>query len=165
MRRTLVVGVAASLIGLAAAVGSGRVEAQGQQAADVEGVRAAASSFYVALNARDIAAMEALWAPDANPVMIHPGGPTARSPAVGLEAVRRSFAEAWPNYAEWSVTVDDMRVRVGQGWAVVLATTPVHLKRRGSDTAENFTALASIVYERRDGRWLIVHQHVSQPPR
>jgi len=32
-------------------------------------------------------------------------------------------------------------------------------------TAENFAALATIVHERRDGRWLIVHQHVSQPPR
>ena len=56
-------------------------------------------------------------------------------------------------------------MRVGQGWAVVLATTPVHVKPRGSDTASGFTALATIVYERRDGRWLIVHEHVSQPPR
>jgi ketosteroid isomerase-like protein len=34
---------------------------------------------------------------------------------------------------------------------------------QGSDAAYDYTALATIFYERRDGRWLIVHQHVSQP--
>ena len=83
----------------------------------------------------------------------------------GPEAVRRSFAEAWPRFAEWSVGVDDTRVRVGQGWAVVLATTRVHVRMQGEDAAHGYTALATVVYGRRDGRWLIVHQHVSQPPR
>ena len=130
-----------------------------------EGVRAAALAFYVALNARDIRAMEALWAQDADPVMVHPSGPYARSPAVGWETVRRSFAEAWPRFAEWSVRVEDMRVRVGQEGAVVLATTPVHVKMQGGDAAHDYTALATILYQRRGDRWLIVHQHVSQPPR
>ena len=164
MRRTPVVGTAALLAGLAGvAVGGGGAAAQAPQ--DAEGVRAAASAFYAALNARDIRAMEALWAPDADIVMIHPSGPYARAPAVGPEAVRRSFAEAWPRFAEWSVNVNDMRVRVGQGWAAVLATTPVHVRMQGEDAAHDYTALATILYERRDGRWLIVHQHVSQPPR
>jgi ketosteroid isomerase-like protein len=147
MRRTVVAGTAALLAGLATAGGT---ETRAQTA-DEEGVRAAVSAFYAALNARDIRAMEALWAPDANAIMIHPSGPYARAPAVGPETVRRSFAEAWPHFAEWSVAVDDVRVRVGQGWAVVLATTPVHVKMRGSDTASGYTALATIVYERRDG--------------
>jgi uncharacterized protein (TIGR02246 family) len=162
MRRTLVVGTAASLIGLAALGSVGEVQGQ---PSDAEGVRAAAAAFYAALNARDIGAMEALWAQDANPVTIHPSGPHARTPAVGWEAVRRSFAEAWPRFAEWSVRVDDTQVRVGEGWAAVLATTPVHVRMRDSNTAYDYTALATIIYERRDGRWLIVHQHVSQPPR
>jgi uncharacterized protein (TIGR02246 family) len=160
MRRRMMIGVAAWVVWLAGVSGSAK-----GQASDADGVRAAASAFYAALNARDIRAMEALWAQDANPVMIHPSGPHARAPAVGWEAVRRSFAEAWPNFAEWSVTVNDMRVRVGQGWAAVLATTPVHVKMKGSDNASDYTALATIIYDRRDGRWLIVHQHVSQPPR
>ena len=160
MRRVLMVGMAVSVFWLA----GGSDSAKGQPS-DGDGVRAAASAFYAALNARDIGAMEALWAQDSNPVMIHPSGPFARAPAVGWEAVRQSFAEAWPRFAEWSVRVDDMRVRVGQGWAVVLATTPVHVKMRGSDAPSDYNALATIVYEKRGDRWLIVHQHVSQPPR
>jgi ketosteroid isomerase-like protein len=161
MRGLLMAGTAASLVGLAALDGIGQARAQ---SADAGSVREAASAFYAALNARDIGAMEALWAQDADPIKLHPSGPFARAPAVGWEAVRRSFAEAWPHFAEWSVKVNDMRVRVGQGWAMVLATTPVHVKVQGSDSAHDYTALATILYERRGDRWLIVHQHVSQPP-
>jgi hypothetical protein len=32
---------------------------------------------------------------------------------------------------------------------VVLATTPVHVKMQGSDAAQDYTALATILYERR----------------
>ena len=161
MRRMLLVGMTALLIGFATARGSGGFGTEFERGGGPSGPLA----FYAALNARDIRAIEALWAPDANVIMIHPSGPHARAPAVGPEAVRQSFAGTWPNFAEWSVAVNDVRVQVSQGWAVVLATTPVHVKMRNSDTASDFTALATIVYERRDGRWLIVHQHVSQPPR
>ena len=96
MRRVLVFGTAASLVGLAA-LGSGG-EAQGQPS-DADAVRAAASAFYAALNARDIGAMEPLWAQDADPIMIHPSGPFARSPAVGWETVRKlSRAADWAEH-------------------------------------------------------------------
>ena len=86
MRRMLVSAVFASLAGIAAAMvrgGASGAEAQGQQAADAEGVRAALSAFYAALNARDIRAMEAVWSRDAEPMMIHPVGPQARALVVG----------------------------------------------------------------------------------
>jgi hypothetical protein len=35
---------------------------------------------------------------------------------------------------------------------------------RDSNTVNDFLAIATIIYEQRDGRWLMVHQHVSQPP-
>ena len=126
MRGTLVVGTAAALAGLAAAVAAAVVggEAVQHQAADAEGVRAAVSAYYAALNARDIRAMEALWSRDAEPMMIHPTGPQARAPVVGWEAVRRSFEEAWPRFEVFSVTVNErVQVRVGQGGAVAVATT------------------------------------------
>ena len=163
MRRTLVVGTAALLAGLAGvAVGGGGAAAQAPQ--DAEGVRAAASAFYAALNARDIRAMEAVWSRDAGPMVIHPIGPQGRAPVVGWEAVRRSFEEAWPRFEEFTVTVNEpMQVRVGQGGAVVVATTPVRQKVRGG-AALDYTALATFAFERRDGRWLLVHNHVSRVP-
>ena len=102
MHRTLVVGTAASLAGLAAAMAAaavvGGAEVQGQ-VPDAEGIRAAVAACYAALNAGDIRVMEALWSRDAEPMMIHPTGPHARA-----------------------------------------------------------------AFERRDGRWLLVHNHVSRVP-
>jgi ketosteroid isomerase-like protein len=162
MCRVLLAGTAASLIGLAAAVGD-TTKAQAQ-ASDEAGVRAAVSAYYAALNARDIRAMEAVWSRDAEPMMIHPVGPHARAAVVGWEAVRRSFEEAWPRFEVFSVAVNEpMQVRVGQGGAVVVATTPVRSKMRGGE-ALDYTALASFAFERRDGRWLLVHNHVSRVP-
>jgi uncharacterized protein (TIGR02246 family) len=165
MRRMLVVGTAASLIGLAAAaLGGGGTKAHAQPS-DAEAVRAAASAFYAALNARDIRAMEAVWSRDADPVLI---APASRSPVVGWEAVRRSFEEAWRRFAEFSVTVrEPMRVRVGREGALVVAVTPVRTKLRGGGggNAVSYTALGTTVFERRDGRWLVVHHHASQVPR
>ena len=149
------------MIGLAAAAVVGGVEVQGQ-AADAEGVRAALSAYYAALNARDIRAMEAVWSRDAEPMMIHPVGPHAHAAAVGWEAVRRSFEEAWRRFEVFSVT-EPVQVRVGQGGAVVVATTPVRSKMRGGE-ALDYTALATFAFERRDARWLLVHNHVSRVP-
>ena len=161
MGRMLVVGTAASLIGLAAAVGGGGMNAHAQPS-DAEAVRAAASAFYAALNARDIGALEAVWSRDADPVLI---APASRSPVVGWEAVRRRFEEAWRQFEEFSVTVSEpMQVRVGREGALVVAVTPVRTKMRGSG-AVSYTALGTTVFERRDDRWLVVHPHASQVPR
>jgi ketosteroid isomerase-like protein len=165
MRRALVVGTAAaSLIGLAAAAAVvGGADVQGQ-APDAEGVRAAVSAYYAALNARDIQAMEAVWSRDAEPMMIHPVGPQARALVVGWEAVRRSFEEAWPRFEVFAVTVNEpVQVRVGQGGAVAVAVTPVRQKVRGG-AALAYTALGTFAFERRDGRWLLVHHHASRAP-
>ena len=167
MRRTLVVGTAAALAGLAAAVAAAAVvggEDVQHQAADAEGVRAAVSAYYAALNARDIRAMEALWSRDAEPMMIHPTGPQARAPVVGWEAVRRSFEEAWPRFEVFSVTVNEpVQVRVGQGGAVAW---PPRLCGRRCAAARRWTTprCATFAFERRDGRWLLVHNHVSRVP-
>jgi uncharacterized protein (TIGR02246 family) len=164
MRRILVVGTAASLIGLAVTAVSGGVKNAHAQPSDAEAVRAAASAFYAALNARDIRAMEAVWSRDADPVLI---APASRSPVVGWEAVRRRFEEAWRQFAEFSVTVSEpMQVRVGREGALVVAVTPVRTKvRGGGGGAVSYTALGTTVFERRDGRWLVVHHHASQVPR
>jgi ketosteroid isomerase-like protein len=83
---------------------------------------------------------------------------------VGWEAIRRSFEEAWPRFEEFSVAAGGpMQVRVGQGGALVVAVTPVRQKLRGGDATE-YTVLGTSVFERRDGRWLLVHHHAPRVP-
>src|SRR3712207_6334919 len=116
MRRMLMVSMAASLIGLAAL--GGRGTSARAQPSDAEAVRAAASAFYAALNARDMRAMEAVWSRDADCFLITP---SSRSPVVGWETVRRRFEAAWRWFEEFSVTVNGpMQVRVGREGALVV---------------------------------------------
>jgi hypothetical protein len=56
-----------------------------------------------------------------------------------------------------------VQVRVGQGGAVAVAVTPVRQKVRGG-AALAYTALATFAFERREGRWLLVHHHASRAP-
>ena len=78
--------------------------------------------------------------------------------------MRRGFEEAWPRFEAFSVTVNEpVQVRGGQGGAVVLAVTPVRQRVRGG-AALDYTALATFAFERRDGRWLLVHHHASRVP-
>ena len=60
---------------------------------------------------------------------------------------------------------EPVQVRVGQGGAaaVAVAVTPVRQKVRGGE-ALDYTALATFAFERREGRWLLVHNHVSRVP-
>jgi len=58
---------------------------------------------------------------------------------------------------------EPVQVRLGQGGAAVVAVTPVRQKVRGG-AALDCTALATFAFERRDGRWLLVHNHVPRVP-
>jgi hypothetical protein len=76
---------------------------------------------------------------------------------VGWEAVRRGFEV-------FSVTVNEpVQVPVGQGGAVAVEATPVRQKVPGG-AALDCTALATFASGRREGRWPLVHNHVSRAP-
>ncbi len=78
--------------------------------------------------------------------------------------MRRSFEEAWPRFEEFKVTVNEpVQVRVGQGGAVAVAVTPERQKVRGGEATDH-TVLGTFAFERRDGRWLLVHHHASRVP-
>ena len=50
------------------------------------------------------------------------------------------------------------------GGALEVAITPERQKLRGGDATDN-TVLGTCVFERRDGRWLLVHHHATRVPR
>ena len=65
-------------------------EAVAQQSSDMEKVKAASQAFYAALNARDIHAMEKVWAH--TPYVVHIS-PVAKEIVVGWEGVNKSWEE------------------------------------------------------------------------
>lgn len=147
-------------LGLASAVAPAAPRPAAAQAAEAEAVRAANAAYYAAFSLRDIRAMEELWARTAAAAAVRP---FSRAPAVGWEAVRRSYEEAFARFAEVSAAMGEPRVAVRQGVAWVVGTETLR-GRRPNGEAANVTALATNILERQGDRWLVVLHHASGTP-
>jgi ketosteroid isomerase-like protein len=117
-------------------------------------------AFDDALSRRDLHAVDLSWLQDAQVTAVHPNG---RPPAIGWEAVRKSWEAAFLNFPELSVTMSRPIVRVMGNVAVVVGTEAVRGKRPDG-TAVEFEASTTNVFELRDGRWLMVHHQASRIP-
>ena len=125
-------------------------------------VLAANRAFDRALSERNIATLEPLWAHDGTATIIHP---SSKVPLAGWEAVRKSWAEgALARFSELSVSMDAPHVHVIGNTAVVVGIEIVRGKRANNGEGVEFSALTTNVYEKRNGRWLMVHHHGSRVP-
>ena len=73
-------------------------------------LRAANDFYYRAFAARDLAAMEALWADD-GVACVHPGWPAL----IGRKAVIGSYRDIFRNPSQEAVTARDAKIVVGDG--------------------------------------------------
>jgi ketosteroid isomerase-like protein len=116
-----------------------------------DGVLAANAAFYQALEAGDMAAMDALWVCGDDAVCTHPG----RTPLCGWTDVRRSWAAIFSAGGNPQVIVTDERVTRRGGVAWVSATENM---LAGGNTA---VATAINVFEH-DGRgWHMIVHHAA----
>lgn len=72
-------------------------------------LRAANNSYYKAFAARDLAAMEALWA-DEGVACVHPGWPAL----IGRKAVIGSYRDIFRNPAQEAVTARDPKILIAE---------------------------------------------------
>ncbi len=122
---------------------------------DREAVRAANEGFYRAFESLALGAMEEVWAHDAQVACIHPGWPRL----TGWEAVRDSWEAIFRNTLEMRFTITDVRVEVRGHLAWVLCTENILSQARENLSVTSI--LATNVFERRGGEWLLVHHHAS----
>lgn len=131
------------------------------RAADRDDVLAANRVFSAALSTLKIEAIDPLWSHDDAVTIIHP---ISKTVLIGWQAVRKSWAEGTlTRYTEISVTMDDPAISVTNNVAQVVGIEKVR-GRRPSGEAVDFSAMTTNVYEKRDGRWLMVHHHGSRMP-
>ena len=117
-------------------------------------------AFDAALSRRDIAAIDAAWAQDGTVTAIHPA---SKAPAVGWEAVHKSWEGAFANFPELSVALADPQVRITGSSAFVVGVETIRGRRPSGEQVE-FFALTTNVYEKRGDRWLMVHHQASRSP-
>lgn len=131
------------------------------QQADVDGVKAASHAYYAALGVADNgAAMEKVWA---HTPYITYVGPRSTSIIVGWEPLKKMWEELNSITAERKIAVSDAHIHVNGNLAWEMAQETGSAKfKDGREVKIN--SLVTNVYEKLDGRWLIVSHHVQPKP-
>ncbi len=123
--------------------------------AELRAVRKANEAFYQAFESRDVARMDAVWAKGEHVKCVHPGWHILG----GWDAVRSSWEMIFRNSGEMRFTLSDVRIEVRGALAWVVLTENILSSVEGDVSASSI--LATNLFERQDGRWLMIHHHGS----
>jgi len=122
---------------------------------DVDRVNAASQLFIAAISARDIRAMDKLWAHESYATFI---GPLSTTVVVGWEGVRKGWEMRFSQFDRVTISSAESHVHTNGAVAWAVGVEKVQLLRKNGETL-GFDAFVTNVFERRDGRWLMVsHQ-------
>jgi ketosteroid isomerase-like protein len=156
MNRLSTVAVVILLLLPAAELPVGRAvsEARAQDASDVERVNAS-QVFIAAIAARDTRAMDNVWAHESYATFI---GPLNTNVVVGWEGVRKAWEMRFGQFDRVTISLAESHVRTNGNVAWAVGIEKVELLRKDSKTL-GFDAFVTNVFEKKDGRWLMVsHQ-------
>ena len=125
---------------------------------DAESVRALNQRFYEALSKQNMLAMEEIWSHDPNVRCVHPGLGLIE----GWDAIRNSLRDLLNRSICMTVIPEEPRVTIVGPAAIVTCRESVSsFTLDGSTTT---AAQATHVFEKRDGRWQLIHRHASALP-
>lgn len=111
------------------------------------------------LHAGDLARIDQVWAHGPYVRAIHP---TNLHVDAGWEAGRAGWERLFANFPAIDAAMPEPQIRVGQGTAWVTGAEQFR-GRRPSGEEVAATLPGTSVFEQVDGRWLMVHHHVSVP--
>ena len=156
-RRKVLSLSAVTALGLAMLSGN----AVAQQAADMDGVKAASKAFYTALAVLDNGeAMEKVWAHTPYVTYV---GPRAKTILVGWDAQKKYWVDTNKLFSERNVTLSDQHIHVNGNLAWEMGQESGTAKMKDGKGAP-VDYIVTNVYEKIDGRWLIVSHHVQPKP-
>ena len=122
---------------------------------DIQDVQAANAAFYRAFEKKDIAAMTAVWSQGTGSLCVHPG----RSPLKGWNAIRPSWEQIFKNTAYLEIDVVLIATELSGNLAYVVVTENLLQVVQGRRI--NAQSLATNLFERMGGNWLLIHHHGS----
>ncbi len=131
-----------------------------QKASSDDGVKAASKAFYVALSGTDVAAMKQVWAHAPYVVYV---GPQSKTIVRGWAAVEAAWEKSFAASASRSVSLTESYIHTDGkiAWEVGNENGTQKLKD-GSESKFDF--IVTNVYEKQNGRWLMVSHHVHSKP-
>lgn len=148
--------VAAVLL-VGSALASSKVHSQ--QAADVDGAKAASAAFYKALNT-SAAAMLEVYAKTPYVAYVAPG---MKAAVIGWESVKPSIEASWVGLPTRSIAItgSSIQVRGTLAWEVGNENGTVKTK---DGIERKIDVFVTNIYERIDGKWLMVSHHAQPRP-
>ncbi len=136
-------------------------DASAQSASDIAGVQAASKAFYDALAADDRRkAMANVWA---HTSYITNLGPRSKSIIVGWDANSKYWEQTKTVFASVNASLSESHIHVNGNlaWEMGLETGEAKMKDGAVGKIDWF---ATNVFEKIDGRWLMVSHHVQPKP-
>ena len=121
----------------------------------IEEVTRTNQEFYDAFESLDIARMDRVWAHQDYVTCIHPGWALR----VGWPEVRDSWVLIFNNTFSMKFELTEIQVQVAGDLAWVICTE--NITSRQGESIQESQVLATNIYERINGRWVIIHHHGS----
>jgi ketosteroid isomerase-like protein len=147
--------LAALLLAAGVPVASALSQDKVQNPSDVDRVKAASRTFIAAIAARDIRAMDKVWAHATYATFI---GPLSTTIVVGWDCVRKAWDMRFGQFDRVTISLAESHVRTNGKVAWAVGMEKVELLRKDGKTL-SFNAFVTNVFEEHDGRWLMVsHQ-------
>jgi ketosteroid isomerase-like protein len=137
--------------------------AHSEQTTDVELIRGANRQLAAAIEARDINAMDKMWAHENYVSFI---GPLSTTVVVGWDSVRQAWQMRFGQFDRVTISMDKPHVRINGQAAWAVGMEKVELLRKDGKTI-SFKTFVTNVFENKGGQCLLVaHQStpVFQPP-
>lgn len=145
------------MLGVALPAGDAAGRQQSPRTSDIERMNAVSQVFIAAIAARDIRAMEKLWAHEPHVTFI---GPLSTTVVVGWDGVRKAWEMRFGQFDRVTISLAESHVRTEGNIAWAVGVEKVQLLRKDGSML-SFDAFVTNVLKKQDGRWLMVSHHAT----
>jgi ketosteroid isomerase-like protein len=122
---------------------------------DRRAVKEANARFYEALSNQNLEAMEAIWVHESWARCVHPGWDILK----GWPSIRQSWSSIFKNTEYLKIHISNLALQVGNDIAWVICTENIASAHEAN--YQTATALATNIFHKVDGQWLLGHHHAS----
>jgi ketosteroid isomerase-like protein len=147
--------ISLTIVGIAVFADNAASQEQTHRTTDIGRLNAASQDFIAAIAARDIRAMDKVWAHEPYATFI---GPLSTTIVVGWEGVREAWEMRFGQFDRVTISVAESHIHTYGKVAWAVGVEKVELLRKTGETL-SFDAFVTNVFKNKDGRWLLVsHQ-------
>ncbi len=147
--------VSALVLAIAAIVGFNFYASVSAQTGEVKAVTDVLMREAAAVEKGDLAALDKIWSNDASVLVFENGGVNE-----GWENYRnKHLAPELKSFRDLKYSVSDIAVKTNKklAWATYKYTLAADFNKRKIETG----GVGTMIFEKKDGKWLIVHSHTS----